>query len=176
MASIRFTVAHGKARHEIEIPSNATVTELRAAIADATGVPAQNQSGLIWKGSVQRLLGPDAPADATAAAAGLAVGTKVTVIGATVETAAAARKSEQALIRHELAAQAGKATAGRSVSRAAQAVTHRFGVIRPLSHAMGLPHGASPGVDEADALLFRIATDRGVLAIMDKCGLTCKIA
>jgi len=167
--TLNFTIKHGKAPAAFgELPRSARVEDLRLQLWALCGVEPEHQTVVAYKGSVQRLLREPT---ATVWDAGLRDGAVVTLVGTDTRGREKFREDEQRSTRHaeaiaaaNLASATRRPTTGPPVRNVGS--MHGFAELRALGTGE-LPAGALPGPSEAHALLERIASDPGIVAIME---------
>eukprot|EP00038_Savillea_parva_P009145 m.181536 g.181536 ORF g.181536 m.181536 type:complete len:625 (+) comp15299_c0_seq1:153-2027(+) len=171
-ALLSLRVVYGDQRSELTHlnPDTTTVMQLRHALADAFDVPVDGQTRLIFRG--KNLVAADP--DTTLASLGLNAGFKgrLTLVGVPPSEVQQFHEEEDAIRRREAARSAAAtvgqhrtgAGAGPRVVTAADAAAGQFLKLVPLDN---VPPGA-PSPSEALALLDKLRSDPGIVALMRK--------
>lgn len=159
---IEITLTHGGSSHTILLPSNATITDLSAAVETDLSIPVGNQKFLVPKLGLQKppFKDPELPAAQL-------TNKKITLMGTTASAVAslnsASATASQAVAKREAALAHQRRHQPKAFTTPATTTvetTYTFMAIRPLPH---LPHP-----ERSQKFLERLKADPGIVAAMRK--------
>lgn len=163
--TLRLQVRHQGKTHILEYQRQASqvvMAQLQEDITACTDVPVENQR-LSYRGRPAGSLDPAA----SLADVGIGGGGPLLLFGSTAEAIAQMRRQDAAAERRLRARDAARTRAGASFDpRDSSRVEYSFGHIEPLAHYANVAGAPSPA--EAAGLLSRLATDPGIVGIMQR--------
>jgi len=152
------SVSHKGKSYNVQVHLTSTVSSFQARLQELTSVPVGNQK-LLFKGKKASAKGSD-----TLEIFGLKGGTKVQMLGSTVEEIGGLRavedeKKQAERILRDRETQARTYSPSNRSKASASNLSYRFHDIQPLEHL--------PNPDSARSLLTKLSNDEAILHVMD---------